>query len=426
MKCITRYKVFISYIQSLIRRCVSVFRGYSAHESLDKPPVSERESNALASNGGGVLAPKADTRSEDVETAGRWYFRRDILDRIDEYFVYLRRMKRCDPEAYSLFSQVGGYITNTYIGMRVCTGETSTIDPAWRINGASPSFGMVTCIPTEASDEDSMHPRLIYFQKVGRSWRVERSEDDVYRVCAFIAAKEAKFRGLNLDHPVDFHVTINAKNEIRLLRELSIKEQRLKPSRASGYMGRVSSSITRLSWGLPQNLKAHIDAINRERDEKRQRGHKFEDGDPGRLTPEDHARFLFSIAANWQATATADVHVKVSKDGLSAVFCVDLLRMPHFFRDRETDLASDGRRKRIFHIVGTHQRKSGSYVKSHFRGQRKFTWNGADIYIWMPGKHHAHLGEFTAGFNDLESLNTRRGYLSPRQLGKKLAQYMSG
>ena len=36
----------------------------------------------------------------EVEEAGRWYFRRDILETLEEYFAYIWRMKAADRDSY--------------------------------------------------------------------------------------------------------------------------------------------------------------------------------------------------------------------------------------------------------------------------------------------------------------------------------------
>jgi hypothetical protein len=355
----------------------------------------------------------ADLRSKDVEDAGRWYFRRDILEKLDFYFDNLARLKARDGDAYDLFSQVGGYVTNWSRGAYHSPNSEVSIDPAWFSGGSGPAFGMTTFIP-KTEDEETMQVRLVYFQKVGRSWRVEPSEHDVYRVVALLAANKAKYRGLNLDWPIEFHVAVTKTGHIHLLREASVQTSALKPSKVPGYCRRVGGSVSRISWGFSPHLVQVV------------RHRKNDDGT--NRTPEQWARMVFSIAANWQATATADVHIRVSKENLTGMFCVDMLRLPNFFDDRETGLASDGRRKRIFHIVRTHARntKTGvSYVKSHFRGERDFLWNGYKINISLHGKHHHHLGDFTAGSVDLELLNSRRGYLRPKQVGRSIAQHMS-
>lgn len=86
-----------------------------------------------------------------------------------------------------------------------------------------------------------------------------------------------------------------------------------------------------------------------------------------------------------------NLQVRCERDGEVARFGIDLLRTPYFFKDRE---AVDGKRKKkIFHIVRAHKRNTKGkikYVRSHFRGQRKFTWAGCKVELIMPGKHASH------------------------------------
>jgi len=94
-----------------------------------------------------------------------------------------------------------------------------------------------------------------------------------------------------------------------------------------------------------------------------------------------------------------------AKDNLIAVFGVDIKRVPFFFRDREHVFdAKTGKKKRIFHIVRPHPRVTSSTgVKMHFRGLRKFAWNGYGISITVPGRDHENFYEL-----DLPAIDSSR------------------
>jgi hypothetical protein len=72
-----------------------------------------------------VDAPTAPTarakRAESnlTEDCGRFYFRRDILDKLDGYFDDIAVLRRSYPDQYKLFSRVGAQIVsggiNSYI-----------------------------------------------------------------------------------------------------------------------------------------------------------------------------------------------------------------------------------------------------------------------------------------------------------------------
>ena len=58
---------------------------------------------------------------------------------------------------------------------------------------------------------------------------------------------------------------------------------------------------------------------------------------------------------------------------------------PRMFKARDKD------GKKIFHAVASHIRKDGTIVKQHYRGNRKFTLDGLDVTIQIPGKHRGSL-----------------------------------
>jgi hypothetical protein len=99
----------------------------------------------------------------------------------------------------------------------------------------------------------------------------------------------------------------------------------------------------------------------------------------------------------------AGLRVLATKGHITAAFGINLLRTPYFFKDREVTIGPTGSKRRIFHIVRTHARTRGdttSRVRSHFRGERKFRWNGYDIQINVPGTHHRLPIEFDVGAVD--------------------------
>ena len=98
----------------------------------------------------------------------------------------------------------------------------------------------------------------------------------------------------------------------------------------------------------------------------------------------------FGFLIHWHDTSSSGLQVRASKGYVSLKFHIDMLRTPYFFKDRNITVNHNGRKKRIFHIVRTHKR-GDKYIKSHFRGLRKFKWHNYDIVISMPGKHHDNM-----------------------------------
>jgi hypothetical protein len=88
----------------------------------------------------------------------------------------------------------------------------------------------------------------------------------------------------------------------------------------------------------------------------------------------------------------------------------------------------NGRRKRIFHIVRTHKRTlsdgSERFVKSHFRGMRKFKWNGYDVVVSVPGKHHGELIDFPVGDTVVRKSDDMDGYISLDEGVRQLHEHL--
>jgi hypothetical protein len=95
--------------------------------------------------------------------------------------------------------------------------------------------------------------------------------------------------------------------------------------------------------------------------------------------------------SDYETAHASMVRIEARKDGLTGVFGVAIKRTAYFFKDRSAVVDQSGGKKRIFHIVRPHVRANGQAVKLHFRGLRKFNWNGYDIAISVPGRDHLLL-----------------------------------
>jgi len=121
-------------------------------------------------------------------------------------------------------------------------------------------------------------------------------------------------------------------------------------------------------------------------------------------TPNKMAKFMFTAAVNAAETQGMGLLIRAKKNGVQSAFSIDLLRTPYFFKDRNKTVNEDGKTKKIFHIVRTHYRNLKNkkiIVKTHFRGLRRFVWNGYDVTVSMPGYHHRNTIELT-----MEALHT--------------------
>jgi hypothetical protein len=326
---------------------------------------------------------------------GVFYFRETILDKLNDYFIYLDRMKRGDRDAYNLYSRIGASIMPYNVHSRgMLTENGNALNPYFC--SVMPSFGAVaTGVSPEIEqyelDKKLLHPRFIYFTKFRRpSSDVELSNvGSIYGVTCYWDKLDRRHwkhpDKYKHGSPTEFAVCVTKDGAVRLLRNRLSSAQVIVHRHGKGRGS--TSVIHHQRWGVPEFF---IDWA---------REHK--------LDPQQHLRSIFVGAANeWMESHASTIRVSASKNGLTAVFGVDVLRTPYFFKDRDTLLTASGRKVPIFHQVRVQQRTSPSgrkfAVRTHFRGASRFRWNGYDMHISVPGKHHGHLIDIDVLSDDSE------------------------
>jgi hypothetical protein len=226
---------------------------------------------------------------------------------------------------------------------------------------------------------------------------------DIYRVTIYWDRPQDQ--KIKHGSPTEFAAAVMDDGEVHILKIKSSagRKVRAKKGRDRGK----TFTIPENKWGIPHFFIDWAKEHNKDVD--------------------DYLRGLFSAAAmSYEMANYAMAKVRVTKGRLSAVFGVNIERTPYFFKDRDTTVTDSGRRKKIFHIVRTHPRvlKTGASVpvRTHFRGENEFSWNGYEIQISVPGWHHANFVEFSAGGvaideKDIEQAN-RAGLMGPAAVGR--------
>lgn len=329
------------------------------------------------------------TKKDGSDIVGEFYFRDGILDRLDEYFDVLRRMRLSDPDNYALYRQAGGVVLPGSVWSSSI--EEPKIDP-WFLK-TRPSFGAAFFFLGESQEHDTMFPKAVMFRKYERSKApvgIQRAKSgDVYVVTVYwddvADARWAKYAGKR-GVPQEFAINLTDSGEIIPLRHFVSGRQKVQTRH--GIITLPSSH-----W-------------------------KMDSGYGGMLTFKERAlgdslRQWFALVANeWQGAAMSMIKVRVESGPLAASFAVDVTRTPYFFKDRDISVGTN-RRKKIFHIVRTHSRtRAGgqeSFVKTHFRGERQFRWNGYDVSITVPGRDHVSFSELNIGAMDSDSVSGREG-----------------
>jgi hypothetical protein len=308
--------------------------------------------------------PEPPLRRQFVHDTGplqvHWHFKTAILDRLDEYFVCLQRLRRHDRDSYALFSQVGLAIpADCYLNWE------NPNKAAWALSSPErPGHGGILLGGVD-SDRAFMYPSLIYFRKIRYPVGVERAHGDVYELTALYDNRQAAYRWTaDFAAPLRCHFVVERDHTVRLLREHCCVERVIE--RHSGRQ-RERFTLTAHRWQVPEWTQWMAEDHG------------------GRDVP----RMLFIMALGTYQEAIQRIVVRVRRGEMVAAFGIDLPRAKYFFADRALDVARDGRRKRIFHAVVEHDRQvrtKTTRVRAHYRGSRHFEWQGSHIDITYPGR----------------------------------------
>lgn len=312
----------------------------------------------------------AERVEDDAEDWGHFRHLGDVLRRLDEYFEIMRKIKLDDPDAYSLYRQVGGQI----LPARTLASHLE-LEPFVSDDRKLPAFFMATYLVEDNGRADEwVYAKAAYFQKMSFAEGVARHQGTLYRCVIYYSDSKDS----SLHFPSEYYIDVYNGGIKVLKQKISVWQ----PLPNGG-------GIHRPDWCYPRMLSECLSEYNNK--------HKKA------ISMDEMASSTFTWAVNSVVMASAAARVKVTKGSMCAVLNVDMLRTPEFFADRDMVVGETGARKRIFHIVRTHARKTArgiQYVKSHFRGSRKFMWNGYGVEITMPGKHGINPMEIDIAAHD--------------------------
>lgn len=332
----------------------------------------------------------------EQETLSSFVFKKQVLDRLPEYFKVLGRMRFADPEAYKLYSQLGAHLSPPDAKV---WHMSENLSPWWK--ETRPTFG---CLALTMEDEENansewLYPRFIYFQKykpamMPPDFQRAPMDWDVYGVTVYWDDRDANV-------PTMFPVGMAPDGSVKLLRTRFVETVHVRGKHGKNRNRSIDIPHTR--WGVDKFFQGWAKAHNQ--------------------NPEQYLLKIFGGAAStFEAANGSMVRVTVEKAALTAVFGIDPRRSAYFFKDRVDVVGSRGQKKRIFHIVRPHDRKGTKAIKMHFRGLRDFTWHGYDIHVTVPGLHHAPLAEFNAGAVDIEAAPNTRGYVQTGTMAKRFKE----
>jgi hypothetical protein len=321
--------------------------------------------------------PKRDEYEWSKDSYGEFYFREAILDQLDFYMACLNRMRKVDHSAYQLYRQTGANVFPNKTLIPFAHRDPEPLEPWFR--QTLPAFGAVFWggwqTKREREQSEKIYPRFVYFQKYDR----RKAPPHIQRVPSGAVYEMTAY----WDNPDDinkvglgfrFPILVREDGTLALLRTRNCNRITIK-HRQGAYR---SSSFTRQEWQLGDRFSREWAAEHKD----------VRDVD-------EFMTELFAIVANnFERANTSMIRVSAERGSIAATFGVNIKRTPYFFKDREVLVNHNGNRKRIFHIVRPHIRKSGAAVHMHFRGMREFKWNDYNILITVPGLHHASIPEF--------------------------------
>jgi len=364
---------------------------------------------------------------KEAEVYGEFNFRDTILQQLERYFVYLDRMKKHDADAYGYYCQMGATIL-PYLATNA--QNRGAEDPKklrrntpladW-FNKTRPSFG---CFVYGADPETERYeketapkngkenyevwvPKFMYFKKYKKPPPEIQmiSGGDIYSMTIWWDRPFDK--KIKYGVPQEFGIFVSRDGEeVVALRCCDTKYVPIRhKTNGAGHKRGQTFTIPQRAWHIPGDFDKWAK----------------ENGD----TAQHFLTELFkeTICRN-EMSQYSMTRVAATKDGMTAVFSVNIHRTAYFFQDRDVALGEDGKRKRIFHFVRPHTRSDGSTVKAHFRGEREFSWAGYGIKITIPGRDHLDFNDIDIGTTDEYWWDKKEKYLDMPALGKKLKGWM--
>jgi hypothetical protein len=379
-----------------------------------------------------------DVLYKETEFYGEYNFRDTILEQLDRYWVYLRRMKTHDAMSYGFYKRLGATIL-PYAAISV--GWETDDDDDYRklkkipelppyFNKFRPTFGCFAYGANPVSEKRELEkteqfrrekngkwllvPKFMYFLKFKEPppELQPMSGGDIYQMTVWWDRPHDPDWKKKCGSPQQYGVFISSDGKsIQVLRMIETKyiDVLVKKKRhdANGNID-FFHKIPQRAWRIPHDYEIWAN----------------EKG-------VDVQTFLGTIFVDAVRTAEranySVVRVAVHKDDMTAVFGVNVHRMAYFFQDRDYVLNAKGSRKQVFHMVRSHERetKNGvAAVRFHFRGEREFTWAGYKVSITVPGKDHFMMPEVNLGLSDEYWTGKSKDTIDQAQIGELLDSWM--
>jgi hypothetical protein len=374
----------------------------------------------------------------ESEMWGQFSFRDTILDQLDRYFVYLRRMRLHDRQGYEFYRQVGAqllpYSALGHQYHKVFKEKSEKLSAAYikkmhkeRVLPPSfkkdrPAFGCFAFGTDPLAEREEMEtpsstgstlfiPKFMYFTKYANhgepSTLQHVSGGDIYKMTIYWDRPQDPKNKRKGGSPTEFGVFVSKDGQqIKVLKVLETVEHHVEAKRKrNGHKNPHKTTIPIRDWHYPDDYAKWCERMG--------------------VDPDLYLGHLFCVAVQdleWHSVT----RVSVTKGDMTAIFGVDPRRMGYFFKDRDLTFDENGVRKRVLHQVAAHMRKDGAAVRMHFRGEREFTWAGYKVLVTIPGRDHLPLETFNVGVWDQERMAKGRDAIGAKEVGAYLADVVAG
>jgi hypothetical protein len=288
-----------------------------------------------------------------VETS-EFYHVKELLDALPSCRRVLRKLKKFDRDAFNFHKRMGARL----IGEGVRNGGIRSVSIRESFLKTLPTAGMVIMFWEAYEKPEEPTNMFCYFQKIVKCpWNVEvvKGATTLYEFTVAFEAKDLVICGYT--------------NTIALMEDGTAKV--LKTRDALPVQLPNGRTIYQKKFDLGRGTYWHRKSVVDR---------------SGLADPAALVVFLFTLVVNGYDKSTDDgFQITAKRFGKALSFSGGEKRAKIFFKDRDLEITTDGRRKRIFHTVEKHERqlKSGKTISvaAHYRGSRKFIWKEEEITI---------------------------------------------
>lgn len=330
----------------------------------------------------------------------------DLLDGLPAYFEDLDALRKVDEDAYSVFRTLGGVIATKDSILRT--------DALTRI--AHSDLPAIACVfsANHGKEDDSGHfyPRIVYAIKLhGDQVCISRDGSGVrlptngtsYRIVVVYRLRNQPLAMSCFAH-VSEEMAVKCLAETRHVKQ-SIPYRSTDGHRRVKYTGAFSRKEIRTPRWI-DDLLAESGGFA--------------------ATADEYVRKLLSLTVSAKRPEAA-ILVRAMRRNQAASWTISVNDAKRFFANRETSVASDGRRKRVLHYVGDFERSRGNRkqtVRAHYRGEREFDWNGYSIKVSGLGFHHKDFfAADISAFEDRDAAEKMAGKMVSLERASKLIRY---